>query len=56
MEVRSIKQIAELFDTQFGRYGAIRFLRNFMKDPENLGELDPLFKTNSYKEKLMQLK
>lgn len=56
LEVRSIKQIAELFDTQFGRYGAIRFLRNFMKDPENLGELDPLFKTNSYKEKLMQLK
>lgn len=56
LEVKSVRQIAEIFDTQFGRYGAIRFLRNFMKDPENLADLESLFKSSSYKEKIFQLK
>jgi chemotaxis protein histidine kinase CheA len=55
LNIEQVGQIAVVFDTQYGRYGAIKFLRNFTSNPEKLSDLDYLFKSNSYKEKLKTL-
>lgn len=55
VNVEQVILIAGVFDTQYGRYGAIKFLRNFISNPEKLSDLDYLFKSNSYKEKLKTL-
>ncbi|MBK8686327.1 MAG: hypothetical protein IPN26_15845 [Bacteroidetes bacterium] len=55
VNVEQVNLIAGVFDTQYGRYGAIKFLRNFTSNPEKLSDLDYLFKSNSYKEKLKTL-
>jgi hypothetical protein len=55
VNVEQVILIAGVFDTQYGRYGAIKFLRNFISNPEKLSDLDYLFKSNSYKEKFKTL-
>jgi hypothetical protein len=48
-------QIAEKFDTQFGRYSLLKFALPLVDDISNLQKLDALFKYDAYKSKLKKL-
>jgi hypothetical protein len=47
--------IAQSFNTQYGRFSAVKFLKTQMDETESLIVLEPLFKTESYKSKLREL-
>lgn len=47
--------IAQSFNTQYGRFSAVKFLKTQMDETESLIILEPLFKTESYKSKLREL-
>lgn len=47
--------LVEVLRTQYGRFSAAKILRTMISDPENIKQLEPLFKTESYKSKLREL-
>lgn len=47
--------ISQSFNTQYGRFSAVKFLKTQMDETESLIILEPLFKTESYKSKLREL-
>ena len=47
--------IAQSFNTQYGRFSTVKFLKTQMDETESLIILEPLFKTESYKSKLREL-
>jgi hypothetical protein len=47
--------IAQSFNTQYGRFSAVKFLKYQMDETENLIVLESLFKTENYKSKLREL-
>jgi len=48
-------QIAENFETQYGRFSAVKFLFPELADPENKMVLECIFRYDSYKSKLKKL-
>jgi hypothetical protein len=48
-------QIAENFETQYGRFSTVKFLFPELADPDNKGILESLFRYDSYKSKLKKL-
>jgi Domain of unknown function (DUF4476) len=48
-------KIAETFDSQYGRFAAIKFLYPEVADPESVANLENLFRYDSYKSKLKKM-
>jgi len=53
---RQLLVLAEPLNTQYGRFSALKILRPLLSDPGNISQLEPLFRTDSYKSKLRELK
>jgi len=50
-----VYSMAEVFDTQYGRYSLVKFVLPLTSDPSNLLTLESLFKYEAYKSKLRKL-
>ncbi len=50
-----VYSMAELFETQYGRFSLAKFILPLTSDPSNLLMLEPLFKYEAYKTKLKRL-
>ena len=48
-------KIADVLKTQYGRFSAIKIIYSSLSDPENITQLESLFKTDSYKSRLREL-
>lgn len=55
LSTKQVYSIVELFDTQYGRFTVVKFIKPEMLDAENLYTLEPLFKYETYKVKLKKL-
>lgn len=52
---KQVYEMAEQFDTQYGRYSLVKFVYPLTADPSGLINLDALFKYETYKLKLKKL-
>lgn len=52
---QQVYSMVDVLKTQYGRFSAIKIFRSIISDPENIIQLEPLFKTDSYKSKLQEL-
>jgi len=55
ISTKQLYSIVEKFDTQYGRFTVVKFIKPEIVDTENLGTLQPLFKYEIYKQKLRKL-
>jgi hypothetical protein len=55
LSTKQLYSIVEKFDTQYGRFTVVKFIKSEIVDTENLGTLEPLFKYETYKLKLKKL-
>lgn len=55
LSVKQLYSITEKFDTQYGRFTVVKFMKPELVDAENLVTLQPLFKYETYKSKLKKL-
>ena len=55
ISTKQLYSIVEKFDTQYGRFTVIKFIKPEIIDAENLGTILPLFKYETYKQKLKKL-
>jgi hypothetical protein len=55
ISTKQLYSIVEKFDTQYGRFTVVKFIKPEIIDAENLGTLQPLFKYETYKQKLKKL-
>lgn len=53
--IAQTNEIVKQFNTQYGRFSAVKFLRPLFSDPDKIFLLESLFKSDSYKDKLKAL-